>query len=195
MTTNSSQLPSIELISFARGVIAALDCWPVLRLAIQESWGGPDSVSKKRWIASSIVDAFEISPLDEEDVELLLLDALVEGFETEVDDGSSRTIACDIVRIWRDVSNNQMGFVLKLECDAQRLIPEKLQASRRAGNGDDEWEDADMDEDEDNGEDDGRDEVVMNDPQVPPPVLPQPRNFQRMIDEEGFELDLNYWPP
>src|SRR5260370_12569325 len=84
-STSQTQPPSPQLIAFARGVIAALDCWPVLRLAVQESWRGPSSASKQRWIASSIVDAFQASPLDEEDQELLLLHPLSDAFDNEFD--------------------------------------------------------------------------------------------------------------
>ncbi len=183
MATRQTQPPNPQLVAFARGVIAALDCWPVLRLAVQESWGGPNSASKQRWIASSIVDAFQANPLDEEEVELLLLDALVEEFETEVDDGSSLSVARNIVDIWREVTANQMDLVLKLEGESQRLSSKKVQASRQVENGDDDSEDGDGDEDDENM----ADETVNNSEVMDPPTL-RSNKPGRILDEDGFEL-------
>jgi pre-rRNA-processing protein TSR2 len=52
--------PQATLI-FARGVIARLALWPVLRAAVDNAWGGTSSAQKRTWLASEIVDAFESS--------------------------------------------------------------------------------------------------------------------------------------
>ncbi len=59
MSSTSTTAP--DLILFARGVIATLELWPALRLAVDESWGGPDSREKRRWLAGEVVDMFEQS--------------------------------------------------------------------------------------------------------------------------------------
>jgi pre-rRNA-processing protein TSR2 len=51
--------PDPALILFARGVIARLEVWPALRVAVEQGWGGPSSHEKRRWLASEIVDAFD----------------------------------------------------------------------------------------------------------------------------------------
>ena len=51
--------PDPALILFARGVIARLEVWPALRVAVEQGWGGPSSREKRRWLASEIVDAFD----------------------------------------------------------------------------------------------------------------------------------------
>jgi pre-rRNA-processing protein TSR2 len=51
--------PDSTLILFARGVIARLELWPALRVAVEQGWGGPESHQKQRWLASVIVDTFE----------------------------------------------------------------------------------------------------------------------------------------
>jgi pre-rRNA-processing protein TSR2 len=40
-------------------VIARLEVWPALRVAVEQGWGGPSSREKRRWLASEIVDAFD----------------------------------------------------------------------------------------------------------------------------------------
>jgi len=51
--------PDPALVLFARGVIARLELWPALRVAVEQAWGGPSSREKRRWLASEIVDAFD----------------------------------------------------------------------------------------------------------------------------------------
>lgn len=168
---------SPRLVLFARGVIAILNTWPVLRIAVSESWGGPQSAQKRTWIASTLVDAFEASPLDEEEIEDLLLDAMVEEFETEIEDDSSRTVARDILNIWRDAGNGEMGNVLRLEAAANRLAHTQVHTTRREGNGDDEWVDEE-------GSDEGP--SVEAAPQLLPATSSQA--IEPIIDDDGFEL-------
>jgi hypothetical protein len=64
-------------------------------------------------------------PLDEEQVEHLLLDAIVDEFEAEIDDGSSYNITQNIVRIWKSSLRSRCGGDRKIGlCSA-------LSASRR----------------------------------------------------------------
>jgi len=56
------QPPDPTLVLFARGVIARLEVWPALRVAVEQGWGGPSSREKRRWLASEIVDAFDDDP-------------------------------------------------------------------------------------------------------------------------------------
>jgi pre-rRNA-processing protein TSR2 len=53
------QPPDPTLVLFARGVIARLEVWPALRVAVEQNWGGPSSREKRLWLASEIVDAFD----------------------------------------------------------------------------------------------------------------------------------------
>ncbi|KAF8313402.1 hypothetical protein DL93DRAFT_2081080 [Clavulina sp. PMI_390] len=169
------ETPPTQLVLFARGVIAILNAWPVMRIAVQESWGGPESRQKRTWIASTIVDAFEQAPLDEEQVEDHLLEAMVDEFEAEIDDGSSLLVAKDIMTAWRAASVGDVDSVIKLEATANKLAQGQMPASRSEGNGDDDWED----------EDDNEEEAAV--PQLRPAQEPAPRS-EPVIDEDGFEL-------
>lgn len=170
--------PDSHLVLFARGVIAVLHAWPALRLAVQESWGGPHSAEKRTWLASTIVDAFEKLPLDEEQVEDLLWEAMVDEFEAEIDDGSPRVVAENIVNMWKAARDGNTEEIVKLEATADRLARTQLSTKQQAGNGDDEWFDEEGSAEDEGGRPDG--------PQLlPPPPLEEK---QPVVDEEGFQL-------
>src|SRR5258707_8774875 len=98
MSTEST--PSTASILFARGVIARLAIWATLRIAIQENWGGPHGPAKRTWLASTIVDFFEnqkTNPPDDLYIEEMLLQVMMDEFDTIVDDGSAEGVAGDIV--------------------------------------------------------------------------------------------------
>ncbi|KAH9999538.1 Pre-rRNA-processing protein TSR2-domain-containing protein [Russula vinacea] len=98
--------PNPSLILFARGVIARLELWPALRIAVEQNWGGPSSRDKRRWLASSIVDAFDddnnnnASTPDAEYVTLMLAQVLEDEFDASFEDGSVEGVAADIVALW-----------------------------------------------------------------------------------------------
>ncbi|KAF9520695.1 hypothetical protein BS47DRAFT_1335341 [Hydnum rufescens UP504] len=173
--------PDPKIVLFARGVLAILNAWPVLRIAVQESWGGPNAAAKRSWIASTLVDAFETDPPDQDQVEDILLDSMVEEFDVEIEDGSSETVARDIISAWKAACDGQVDFVLRLEADADRLVGRQLESFRMRGNGDDGWEDTD----------DGSNEDEMDVDDRAPPLM-QPQSVERkpdsIIDDEGFEL-------
>lgn len=51
--------PSPQILLFARAVLAILDIWPALTIAVKEEWGGVESKEKKTWMASTVIDEFE----------------------------------------------------------------------------------------------------------------------------------------
>jgi len=166
-----------HLVLFARGVIAILNAWPALRLAVQESWGGPHSAEKRIWLASNLVDAFEKEPLDEEQIEDLLLEAMIDEFEAEIDDDSPRGIAKKIVNVWKVACDGNTEDIVKLEAATDQLVRRQLSTTQQTGNGDDEW----IDEE---GSEEGDD--FRNAPElISPPTLEE---MQVVVDDEGFQL-------
>jgi pre-rRNA-processing protein TSR2 len=127
ITAAPASAPDPALILFARGVIARLELWPALRVAVEQGWGGPESRQKRRWLASEIVDMFEqhrqqkrltpspspahthspstpttttlLSP-DAEYVTLMLVQVLEDEFDASFEDGSVEAVAADIVGLW-----------------------------------------------------------------------------------------------
>ncbi len=132
--------PNRALILFARGVIARLEFWPALRIAVEQGWGGPSSREKRRWLASEIVDAFDndsgdgdgdgdVSLPDAEYVALMLAQVLEDEFDATFEDGSVEAVAEDIVALWgagedvvgmweRKAESGEEG-----EEEAPRLVP------------------------------------------------------------------------
>ncbi|KDQ14236.1 hypothetical protein BOTBODRAFT_354212 [Botryobasidium botryosum FD-172 SS1] len=168
-----------KLVLFARGVIAILSVWPVLRLAVDQNWGGPESAAKRTYLASEIVDAFESASrqLNQDDVEDLVLQALAEEFEVVVEDGSSEKVARDVVRLWAEVSEGKTDMVISLEAIADKIRGKKVVAEVEEGNGDSDWED------DESGEEDGDDDA----PQL---IAPQTQSSrpEPVVDEDGFTL-------
>lgn len=106
--------PSDTLVLFARGVIVRLATWPALRVAVESGWGGPESAAKRTWIATVIVDAFEPSngipeTPDECYGEETLLRIMADEFDTELEDGSAKEIAKDVIRLWSALESNGGG--------------------------------------------------------------------------------------
>jgi len=199
--------PDPTLILFARGVIARLEVWPALRVAVEQGWGGPSSREKRRWLASEIVDAFggdddddddDESPsvdmdvdmdahrkkkkkslLDAEDVALMLAQALEDEFDASFEDGSVEAVAADIVALWGAGED----VVREWERKAEGVRGKKVDV-QEVVNDEDEWED-------ESGEDEDEDKDANEAPQLMPadaarvqrPAKPKP-----VIDDDGFTL-------
>jgi len=193
------QQPDPTLIFFARGVIARLEVWPALRVAVEQGWGGPSSREKRRWLASEIVDAFDgdddeppsadmnmdahahgkkkKSTLDAEDVALMLAQALEDEFDASFEDGSIEGVAADIVALWGAGED----VVREWERKAEGVRGKKVDVQEVVDD-EDEWEDeSGEDEDEDA---DGAPQLMPADvAQVQRPAKPKP-----VIDDDGFTL-------
>jgi len=105
----------------------------------------------------------------------------------EIEDGSSETVARDIVSAWKAACDGRVDVVLGLEADADRFVARQLESSRLQGNGDDEWEEDDGDGDSGSGSNDG---TMDMDDQAPTLIQPKPveRKPDPIIDDDGFEL-------
>ena len=178
--------PNPSLILFARGVIARLELWPALRIAVEQNWGGPSSRDKRRWLASSIVDAFDddnnnnASTPDAEYVALMLAQVLEDEFDASFEDGSVEGVAADIVALWGAGED----VVQQWERKAEGVRGKKVDVREVRGEEDG---DENGDEDEDAWEDEESDEET-------PQLMPAAAEVQRLAkpqpvtDEDGFTL-------
>ena len=83
---------------FDLSIALTLAAWPALTLAVQNSWGGPQSSEKRDWFAGAISELIESTPdADVEYVEQFLLQIMGDEFEIHIDDGSGEEIAAKIV--------------------------------------------------------------------------------------------------
>ncbi|KAG8998102.1 hypothetical protein FRB90_012363 [Tulasnella sp. 427] len=178
----SQPAPNSSLVLFARGVIALLASWPVLWIAIDQAWGGPDSLQKRTFLASEIVDAFEEaqarskSAPDFDDVEVLILQAMAEEFNCEVDDGSSESIARGIVGLWKEVKEGKgVDQVERLEELAHQAGASQIQATAQQ-------EESDSESDVQDGSD--MDDEMETD--EAPALVPPKADRGPEVDEDGF---------
>ena len=165
--------PSPSLILFARGVIARLAIWPALRVAVEQNWGGPEGIAKRRWLASVLVDAFEApTKPDVEDVEETLLQVMEDEFEAVLEDGSALDVARDVVKLWDEVREGKDENVKMFEEVEGKVKGSKVPVQMEGGESDDEeggWEEEEEDEEEE------------------APRLVR-RQTDPVVDEDGFTL-------
>lgn len=173
--------PPPSSVLFARGVIARLAIWTILRIAVQEGWGGGGAAAKRTWIASVIVDAFEeqTPTPDDQYIEEMLLQIMADEFEAVLEDDSAESVAQDIVRLWQETRIGKQDFLLKFEELADKMKGKKVDAQMVVSNEGEEWED------DDEGSDADDDEEAPQLLQHPPP--PPPKN-EPEVDEDGFTL-------
>ncbi|KAK3040585.1 hypothetical protein RJ639_029031 [Escallonia herrerae] len=83
--------PNPDVLSPLReGILNLLSRWTALQIAVQNQWGGHDSLKKSERLASDILSLLSQSkaPLHVEDLENLLHETLLLTFNTEIEDGS-----------------------------------------------------------------------------------------------------------
>lgn len=134
--------------------------WPTLRLAIADSWGGPESAEKRTWLASVIVDSFVIvEEKDEPDdiyLEEILLQIMSDEYDVLLEDGGAEPVAKDIVKLWTELKETgTSALVGEWEENAEKSKGQKVRMEKttdETGETEGEWTDEDegdsMDEDE-----------------------------------------------
>ncbi len=185
-STSTGAAPDPSLVLFARGVIARLHLWPALRLAVQESWGGPDAAEKRTWMASVIVDAFDPTespkPPDVYYIEEMLLQIMADEFTTNLEDESAEGVAKDIMKLWALLGTGEADVLVKgWEETVQKVKGKKVIHQEEAGE-DSDWDD----ESDENATEEGM-EVDEEVPNLLPPREERKRE-EPVVDEEGFTL-------
>lgn len=182
----SAPNPSPASVLFARGVLARLRAWPALSLAINQSWGGPESPAKFPWLAGVLVDSFEDPPAegipDAEYVEAMLLQIMEDEFDCTLEDESAWDAARDVVKVWDTLTRNMddaKKMIETMEVKAEKVKGKKIEAQREGPDTDE--EDWSGDEDEEMTEDDAPQLLVVEHP--PDNQRPDP-----IVDEEGFTM-------
>ena len=154
-----------------------------MTLAIQNSWGGPDSSEKRDWFAGAISDLIAEAPdADVEYVEEFLLQIMNDEFDVNVQDGSGEEIAAKIVGLRKLTLQGDFAMV-----DAMYRQWQERNSNGRSGKvnlqyvdqGEDE-ENTDWDSDDVEEEDD----EIMEDAPVPERL--QRERVQPKVDDEGF---------
>lgn len=183
--------PTEIQLFFARAVIARLAVWPVLRVAVESSWGGPESKQKRSWMAGEIIDAFEnnSSPSSEPDetyIEEMLLQMIADEYDCMVEDLSGEDVAADIIKLWKDTKIGAIEGSMMLWEEKERKMGGKKIEFTLAKKGDDtDWVDDNDNSSSEDGEE-GDENVSMEVDEAP--TLVDRRAKETIIDEEGFTV-------
>jgi len=143
---------------FAHVVSTVYTRWQALILAVEHQWGGVDSRQKANDARDELVTRFVNArgSVHADEVEDYLDDMMIEQFNTEVEDGSTRQVAEDLVRMFQLIAKNEMEQVNAWLMKVSNIrLPN---AVREPGQDDD-----DDDDNDDNGEDDNDDDDEMDD--------------------------------
>ncbi|MCJ1436045.1 hypothetical protein MMC27_005423 [Xylographa pallens] len=106
--------PTPEKIAakFDLSIALTLSLWPALSLAVQNSWGGPDSSDKRDWFAGAISDLLAATPdADVEYLEEFLLQVMNDEFDVNVEDESAEEVAAKIVGLRKLTARGDFGMV------------------------------------------------------------------------------------
>ncbi|SCV99403.1 LAFE_0A02410g1_1 [Lachancea fermentati] len=167
---------------FELGVSMMVYKWDALDIAVANSWGGPDSAEKRDWITGVIVDLFKTGKIvDVGLIEETLLYAMVDEFDTNVEDDSALPIAAGIVRLYRECDALNYSNVERLYVEWQEKQARKTDARIV------EVKEDPMNPDVSDSEDDEQEEVPMLAEDVEMDI-DEPNKPETIIDEDGFEL-------
>lgn len=167
---------------FELGVCMAIYRWEELDTAVVNSWGGPNSNEKRDWISGIVIDLFEDRIVDVQLIEETLLYAMVDEFDTHVDNDSALEIGALIIKIYREAALKTFDQIDSLyerwSIKQQNRQQQKVQFDNSDGDDDDDDDDQDMGNDTSaNNNDDGDDGMQVDNGPV--------------VDDDGFTLVQN----
>lgn len=178
-----------RVAQFNHYLTLAIFLWPSLALAVSNSWGGPDSASKREWFAATLIDVLaEEQDADPAWIEQFLLQVMEDEFDVVVDDGSACEVAEKIVLVRAECARGEFASVSEAakrweERRGADMAKEFAPGVHQENKDDDDDDDAESLDDETSSEEDEEGDVTMDEaPQlvkVREPVVPE-------VDEEGF---------
>ena len=163
-------------------VALTLASWPALTLAVQNSWGGPNSAEKRDWFAGAASELLdEARDADAQYLEEFLLQVMIDEFEVNVEDGSGEEIAEKILKLRTEINHGDFEAVDGMFVEWRRKQETADNKTRifMEGKGSDQEEGSESDSTEADDEDADMEEappLVKAPAEKPPPE----------IDEEGF---------
>lgn len=168
---------------FELGVSMMIYKWDALDVAVENQWGGPDSAEKRDWITAIIVDLFKTEKVVETIlIEETLLYAMVDEFDTNVEDDSAVFIANGIIELYKqcqalDYSTVESLYLAWQEKQKNKSNKRVVQVKDDPLNPDV----SDSEDEEDSDEEEFQDVDMDVDEQ-------QQTNPEPIIDEDGFEV-------
>lgn len=171
---------------FDLSIALALSTWSALTLAVQNSWGGPNSAEKRDWFAGAISDLISTTPdADVEYIEEFMLQVMNDEFDVNVEDGSGEEIAAKIIGLRKLTQQGDFAMVDEMHSTWR-------ERQSKGGGGKTSFQHVTKDEDEDDtdwdsddiDDDDDEEDVEMG--EAPALVKIPKEKVQPKVDEEGF---------
>ncbi|KAI5961247.1 TSR2 [Candida pseudojiufengensis] len=169
---------------FELGVCMAIYKWEELATAVENSWGGANSSEKRDWISGVIIDLFsENKAVDIQLIEETLLYAMVDEFDTEVDNDSALEIGALIMRFYKDVQLEKYDSIEELykkwnDKKSLRVANSKVHIEEDPNNPDSSDDEEDDEEETEDIEMSNGDDMVIDKEEPKGPI----------VDDDGFEL-------
>lgn len=170
--SNEKQQAKFEL-----GVCMAVYKWDELKTAVDNSWGGPNSGEKRDWLSGVVIELFDEKVVDVQLIEETLLYAMVDEFDTEVDNDLALVVADRVMRFYREASLGKYENIDALYSQWQQ----KQQQKNTVVVATDPNNPSDEDDDEEEAEEEEAPRLVEDSMDVDEPQGP-------VVDDDGFEL-------
>lgn len=166
---------------FELGVCMAIYKWEELTTAVENSWGGPNSAEKRDWMSGVVIELFENKAVDIILIEETLLYAMVDEFDTEIDNDSALAIGDLVLKIYRDCVNKDYSRIDEMYEKYQNKLASRSQNQKVVIGADP--NNPDVSDDEDNENDENADSIpaLVDAMSIDEPAGP-------VVDDDGFEL-------
>lgn len=170
------------------GITLAVNSWPALNLAVQSSWGGPNSSDKRDWLCGAISGMLVERPeTDAEDLEDVLIQVMNDEFDAVVDDESAAPVAASIMQMKQQTERGEFGAIQEAweawEKKSQEKANNAAAAFKKVEAKDDDQETDDEVDEDDNGQEANGD-VDMD--EAPTLVRVPKEKVEPEVDEDGF---------
>ncbi|KAM5439769.1 rRNA accumulation-related protein [Microsporum ferrugineum] len=187
LTQSEERAPLSPSAQLDLAITLTLYSWPSLTLAVESSWGGPTSKSKRDWFCGAIAELFSTHPeTDAQDLEDVLIQVMTDEFDVVVDDGSVSIIADQICELKAEIEKGKFDRVEAMweqfkadEQNGGNKLPTNI-INRVGVNGDDDSSDDNDDYDDDEDDED----IDMAD--APAPRSAPKQREEPEVDEDGF---------
>jgi pre-rRNA-processing protein TSR2 len=109
--------------NFLEGVRLIFGGWPVLKTAISEEWGGPESAEKVNWFVESLLEHFDErgTKIEQEELEDILLHVMGHEFNVVLEDESERFVASQVLRLFRESIKGESSLLMQLRQSSRQL--------------------------------------------------------------------------
>lgn len=161
---------------FELGVCMAIYKWDELATAVDNSWGGPNSAEKRDWLSGIVIELFNEKVVDIAAIEETLLYAMVDEFDTEVDNDLALEIGALVFQIYKDCADKNYTRVdaLYQAYQSKQPTPKRVEVAEDPNN-------------PDSGDDEDEDVDEAGDLQMDVDHVHHEHN-EPVVDDDGFEL-------